>query len=87
MQEEDDILERLKHPEKEKERRRTNQNLFVRNILNSLFMIAAAVAMVGILTTSEYSPYRQLHYGLVFLAIIIKMVEVVLRTPLFNKRT
>ncbi len=44
-----DILERLRHPERETERRKMSRNLFLRNILNSLFILLAVVAMGGIL--------------------------------------
>ncbi|MBO5133583.1 MAG: hypothetical protein IKB97_07255 [Bacteroidaceae bacterium] len=85
MLEDNDILERLKHPERETERRRMSRNLFVRNILNSLFILVAIAAIVGILIVPETSPYLNWCYGLGLIAVLIKMVEVVLRMPGFNK--
>ena len=50
-----DWLERLKHPErKEPKRRRMTRNLFIRNILNALFIIVALVAMIGIIVAKEH---------------------------------
>lgn len=46
---ENDILERLRHPELEAERRRPSRNLYLRNVLNSVFILVAVVAMAGIL--------------------------------------
>lgn len=86
MQEEHDILERLKHPERETERRKMSRNLFVRNILNSLFILMAVVAIVGVLVVSNSSPYLNWFYGLALIAVLIKMVEVFLRMPGFNKK-
>ena len=45
---ESDILERLKHPEREAERRKVSRSLYLRNVLNSIFILLALVAMVGI---------------------------------------
>ena len=53
MQEENDILERLKHPEREPERRKMTRNLFIRNVLNSVFILMALVAMVGLLVVKQ----------------------------------
>ena len=63
------ILERLKHPEMEARIRKAGMNLFIRNIQNSLFILLAIIAMDGI--------------GLY--AVLIKMVEVVMRMPGLNK--
>ena len=50
-----DWLERLKHPErKEPKRRRMTRNLFIRNILNALFIIVALVAIIGIIVAKEH---------------------------------
>ena len=81
---EEDILERLKHPEREVERRKMSRNLFIRNILNSLFIILAIVAMVGIVL-AEKGDKLMLWYGLGLFAVVIKMVEVVLRMPGIKK--
>ncbi len=85
MQEETDILERLKHPEREAERRKMGRGLFIRNILNCIFIIVALVAMVGVLGVPNDSPRLNWYYGLGLIAVIIKMVEVMLRMPGFKK--
>lgn len=78
-----DILERLKHPERETERRKMSRNLFLRNILNSLFILLAVVAMGGILLadTKNMMPW----YIVGLFAVIVKMVEVMLRMPGIKK--
>lgn len=81
---EKNILERLKHPEMEVRKRKAGKNLFIRNILNSLFIILAIIAMAGILFTDKGSSLT-VWYGLGLFAVLIKMVEVVLRMPGLNK--
>ena len=78
-----DILERLKHPERETARRKMSRNLFLRNILNSLFILLAVVAMGGILLadTKNMMPW----YIVGLFAVIVKMVEVMLRMPGIKK--
>lgn len=77
----DDILERLRHPEREQERRRMSKDLFVRNILNSVFILMAAVAMVGFAFSwgSPQPPTWCIWLGLS--AIVVKMFEAMLRMP------
>ena len=77
---ETDILERLRHPERESERRKPSRNLFLRNILNGIFILLAIIAMVGIVASGQGGD-MMLWYGLGLFAVIIKMVEVVLRMP------
>lgn len=78
-----DWLERLKHPErKEPKRRRMTRNLFIRNILNALFIIVALVAMIGIIVAKEHV---MVWYSVGLFAVIIKMVEVMLRMPGIKK--
>ena len=62
---ENDILERLKHPEQEAEKRKISKNLFVRNILNSLFILIAVIAMIGITVSDKQSPYDVVWLGIV----------------------
>ena len=80
-----DILERLRHPELEGERRKMSRNLFLRNILNSVFILLAIIAMVGIVVSAKGEKSMMLWYGLGLFAVIIKMVEVVLRMPGIKK--
>ena len=78
-----DWLERLKHPErKAPKRRRMTRNLFIRNILNALFIIVALVAMIGIIVAKEHV---MVWYSVGLFAVIIKMVEVMLRMPGIKK--
>lgn len=78
-----DWLERLKLPErKEPKRRRITRNLFIRNILNALFIIVALVAMIGIIVAKEHV---MVWYSVGLFAVIIKMVEVMLRMPGIKK--
>lgn len=82
-----DILERLRHPEREAERRRPDRLFMLRNLLNVIFIIMAAVAMVGIAISwgTATSPMWCYVFGLV--AVVIKMMEVMLRMPGLLKRT
>ena len=75
---ENDILERLRHPEKMKQKRQMTHNLFIRNILNSIFIIVAHVAMIGILVDKAH---LMIWYATGLFSVIIKMVEVMLRMP------
>ncbi|MDO4930751.1 MAG: hypothetical protein Q4E59_06430 [Bacteroidales bacterium] len=86
MTDDRDILERLKHPEQEAQRHQTDRNLFVRNILNSVFMLMAAVAMIGIVVTWTKGTPSTWCYMLGMLAVIIKMIEAMLRMPNLLKR-
>ena len=76
---ENDILERLKHPEQEAEKRKISKNLFVRNILNSLFILMALIAMIGITVSDKEGSHLMTWYGLGLFAVVVKMVEVMLR--------
>lgn len=81
--ESNDWLERLKHPErKEQQKQRMTRNLFIRNILNALFIIVALVAMIGIIVAKEHV---MVWYSVGLFAVIIKMVEVMLRMPGIKK--
>ena len=64
------ILERLKHPEMEARKRKAGKNLFIRNILNSLFILLAIIAMVGILFADKGSSLT-IWYGLGLFAVLI----------------
>lgn len=78
-----DILERLRNPQKvEAEKNRKTKNLFVRNILNGIFILVALAAMIGILVDGRHI---MTWYAVGLFAVIIKMVEVVLRMPGLKK--
>ena len=74
-----DILERLKHPEQEADKRKISKNLFVRNILNSLFILLAIIAMIGITVADKEGGYLMMWYGIGLFAVVVKMIEVMLR--------
>ncbi len=78
----DSLSERKSPMQRRREEQRQNR-LFLRNILNVAFIIVALVAMVGILVAKE-SVMTWYMVGLV--AVIIKMVEVMLRMPGFRKK-
>lgn len=83
--EEDSYVERLRHPERETQRRQTDKSLFVRNILNSIFILLAVIAMIGIVAASYLQANLMPWYGLGLFAVLFKMVEVVLRMPGLRK--
>ena len=82
--EDNDILERLRHPELNRERRRMSRNLFIRNILNGIFIIIALVAMIGMLVAPK-GESQQFWLQLGLLAVVFKMVEVLMRMPHIKK--
>ena len=73
---ENDILRRLQHPEEAHQRKRMTKNLFIRNILNGLFI------MIGILVAKNH---LMVWYAIGLFAVLIKMVEVMLRMPGMRK--
>lgn len=78
----------LLSPEKEKElaeRKRYNRNLLLRNWLNGIFMLMAVVAMAGLVLFSKSKEGLSACYAIGLLAVIIKMVEVVMRMPGLKK--
>ncbi len=86
MTDNNDILERLKHPEQEAERRKKHQDLFIRNVLNAIFMILAAIAMVGLVFTWNDPEMPRWCYILGLIAVLVKMVEAMFRMPgIMNK--
>ena len=73
------ILSRLKHPEGEAERlKKERKMLILRNILNAVFMLLAAVTMIGIWA---YPEYTNQWYIIGLVAVCIKIVEVMFRMP------
>lgn len=81
QEEENDILERLKHPEREAQRRRPDRMLFLRNILNSVFILLAVVAMVGIALSWKAESSATWGYAVGIIAVLVKMIEALLRMP------
>lgn len=77
---ESDILERLKHPEREAERRKVSRSLYLRNVLNSIFILLALVAMLGIgLNWGGTAPTWC--YVVALIAVMVKIAEAALRMP------
>ena len=75
-----DILERLAHPEREQERRKISRMLYIRNVLNSVFILLSVIAMIGIgLSWGDVTPSWCLIIALI--AVIVKMAEAALRMP------
>ena len=75
-----DILERLAHPEREQERRKMSRMLYIRNVLNSVFILLSVIAMIGIgLSWGDVTPSWCLIIALI--AVIVKMEEAALRMP------
>lgn len=62
-------------------RKAKDKTLFVRNILNSVFIIMALVAMVGVLVAKPGTDALHISYGLGITAILVKMAEVMMRMP------
>ena len=58
------------------------KNLFLRNILNAIFMLIAAIGMIGMWLFPELTTHC---YILCLIAVCIKMVEVMLRMPGMKK--
>jgi len=83
--EEQEFLDRLNNPEKAAEQHEDNQKenrmLFLRNILNGVFILLALAAMCGI----GYSIYRHndslynIFVGVGIVAVLVKMVEASMR--------
>ena len=61
-----------------------SRNLYLRNILNTLFIILSLVAMIGIVV-SDKGRGLMVWYGVGLFAVIIKMIEAVLRMPGMKK--
>ena len=75
-----DILERLAHPEREQERRKMSRMLYIRNMLNSVFILLSVIAMIGIgLSWGDVTPSWCLIIALI--VVIVKMAEAALRMP------
>ncbi len=66
---------------------KTDDNrLFLRNILNSIFIILAILAMIGVLIFNSGTLWLSISYGVGIVAVLVKMVEVMLRMPGMKKQ-
>lgn len=72
-----ELLERIR-PESLRQPAGKSRNLFVRNILNVVFIIIAIAAMVGLMVDNGHP---MTWYALGLFAVLVKMVEVVMRMP------
>lgn len=83
--EEQDFLERLNNPQREAEHDKTAEKerrlLFLRNLLNGIFILMACVAM-GLIAYSWFRPTPTLRLygiGIGIAAVLVKMVEATMR--------
>lgn len=83
--EEQDFLERLNNPQREAEHDKTAEKerrlLFLRNLLNGIFILMACVAM-GLIAYSWFRPTPTLclyGIGIGIAAVLLKMVEATMR--------
>lgn len=86
-QDENDILERLKHPEREAERPERDKLFLLRNVLNIIFILMALVAMIGIAFSWYSTADVTWCYILGLCAVFVKMVEAMFRMPHMLKKT
>ena len=68
-------------------KRKQDKTLFVRNILNSIFIILAIVAMVGVLVSKAGTTALYVSYGIGIVSILVKMGEVMIRMPRMLRKT
>ena len=68
-------------------RRVADKTLFVRNVLNSVFIVMALLAMVGVLVFKAGTTGLYASYGLGLAAILVKMAEVLMRMPSMLRKT
>ncbi|MCQ2267139.1 MAG: hypothetical protein MJZ40_05445 [Bacteroidaceae bacterium] len=59
---------------------------YLRNILNVVFILLAIGAMVGVLVCKS-STGQNICYAVALVAVIIKIIEVILRTPSMTRKT
>ncbi len=81
----DDILERLRHPEREQQRRAPQRLFLIRNALNTVFILMAVIAMIGIAVSWTTGGGARGFYLLGLAAVLVKMIETLLRMPGMTK--
>ena len=78
----------LKRQEEELEvQRKERCLLFIRNIVNGVFMLLAVIAMVGIIVFSNSETGTMWSYCIGLVAVLVKMVEVCMRLGKMKKQT
>lgn len=68
------------------ELKRERKMLIIRNWLNSIFIVLALVAIIGVLVFKGGDPRLYYSYGVAVVAVIIKMVETMFRMPGIGRR-
>lgn len=61
-----------------------NRYLFLRNILNGVFILLAILAMLGIAFFKSNSLGSTISYSIGIVAVLVKFAEVILRMPMFK---
>lgn len=84
--EQSSLLDRLYGKEHE-ERRHQQRNLYLRNWLNSIFIVIAALAMIGVVVFSDSELGTMACYCLALLAVVVKMVEVMIRMSGYKRNS
>ena len=78
----------LKHERKRLDaRKQQDKTLFVRNILNSVFIILAIASMLGVLIAKPGTTALHICYATGLVAILVKMAEVMMRMPSMMRKT
>ena len=74
--------------EDEQQQQKERKLLFIRNIMNSVFILLSLIAMIGMAYTwyAENEHIRLLSIGLGVVAVLIKMVEATLRMTTILRR-
>lgn len=63
-----------------------DRTLFIRNILNAVFILLSIGAMVGVLVCKSRLGMN-ISYGVAVVAVVIKIIEVIIRMPSMTKKT
>lgn len=63
------------------EQKHERKMLVIRNWLNSIFIILALIAIIGVLIFKSDDPMLYYSYGVAVIAVIIKMIETIFRMP------
>lgn len=69
------------------ERKRQQRSLYVRNWLNSIFIVISALAMIGVVAFSYSEIGTMACYCLALIAVVVKMVEVMIRMSGFKRNS
>lgn len=67
------------------EQRKERRMLIIRNWLNGIFIVLSLIAIVGVLYFDGGEPGLYYSYGVAVVAVVIKMIEAILRMPGFAR--